>query len=512
MYNDDENIGRADLSSGAPSSENTDGKPEAPPAFGVNAEQPQPKSGPEIKGRPANPNIFYEPWQEPVYGRSKAPGQEPYSPGIHSGSYNMHQKAPAFEQPQEKKKKSIWPGLLKAVCLVLVCALAAGGATYGVLQFSGSHQIYLGSGSAAGSSAPASSDPADSSSALPGGPGTASTLTTTGDVMKPEDIYTMAVSQVVGVNSKDNTNVFGQATSSAVSGSGFIISSDGYVVTNYHVIQYAVEEGFSLTVITHDEQSYPAKVIGYEKDNDLAVIKVDATDLNAVTTGTNKGMKVGDAVYAVGNPLGELTYTMTDGIVSALDRVIAVDQSTSINMFQISAAVNPGNSGGPVYNDRGEVIGIVSAKYSNIGIEGLGFAIPIDDATGIVSQLITNGHVTGKPSMGVTVSTVTSAAAQYYRMVEGAYVNDIAPGSCADKAGIMIGDIIIKLGDTDVTSSDTLKAAKKAFKAGDTTTVVVNRDGKEISLSITFDEEGATPTAIQDQPSFSNPQQSRTAS
>jgi serine protease Do len=206
-------------------------------------------------------------------------------------------------------------------------------------------------------------------------------------------------------------------------------------------------------------------------------------------------MQVGDTIYTVGNPLGELDYTMTSGIVSALDRVIQVDAATSINMFQIDAAVNSGNSGGPVYNSEGKVIGIVSAKYASAGVEGLGFAIPINDAVDIVSQLITNGYVAGKPSLGISVRDWSSAYAQYYGTPEGALVEAVEPGSAADKAGVRIGDIITKLGDTDVTSTETLLIAKKMFSAGDTTTIVVSRDGEELTLTITFDEEGITATS-----------------
>ena len=185
-------------------------------------------------------------------------------------------------------------------------------------------------------------------------------------------------------------------------------------------------------------------------------------------------MKVGDQIYAVGNPLGELTYTMTSGIVSALNRAIQEQDGSSVNMFQIDAAVNSGNSGGPVYNNRGEVIGIVTAKYASTGVEGLGFAIPIDEANAIVTQLISTGRVTGKPWLGITVQTVSNAAAQYYKMVEGAYVYTVSAGACADKAGIKVGDIITKLGNTKVTSVDTLKAAMKSFKAGDTASIVIS--------------------------------------
>jgi serine protease Do len=471
-------------------------QPASPNYFSAEPMPPKaPEQAAEQRGRAAGPNMYYEPWQEPVYGQPKTPGQEPYSPGIHSGAYYVHQRPPVYAPPPEKKKKSVWTGLVKVICLVLICALAAGGATYGVLQLGGSRHITASSRPEA--SAPSVSSPAaPSSPATPdGSPNAAANLTTTGKVMSAEDIYAMAVSQVVGVNSEAKTNAFGQITSSPVSGSGFIISADGYVVTNFHVIQYAVAQNSELTVMTHDGKSYAAKVVGYEQDNDLAVIKIDATGLNAVTLGTNKDMKVGNQIYTVGNPLGELTYTMTSGIVSALDREITEEDGTRINMFQIDAAVNPGNSGGPVYNDRGEVLGIVSAKFSSTGVEGLGFAIPIDDANNIISQLMTTGRVAGKPSMGISVSTVNSASAQYYNLVEGAYVETVAKGSAADKAGIKVGDIIVKMGDKQITSKDDLVAAKKTFKAGDTTTIVVYREGKEQTLNITFDEEGVTATA-----------------
>jgi serine protease Do len=429
---------------------------------------------------------YYEPWQQPV---NNEPGKTApvYSPGAYSGASSNYQWMPPPDHNKPKKKRhfSFW---MKAACLVLACALVSGATTWGVIELSGrntqaTHQVVLG--------ATLSNDGAQAS---PDGTAPAGTMTST-------SIYEMAIKQVVGVNSQGmSTNIFGQQSPSAVSGSGFIVSADGYIVTNYHVIAYAVEQRFNLTVMLHDGTSYPAKVIGYEKDNDVAVIKIDATGLNPVVLGSNKAMRVGDTVYAIGNPLGELDYSMTSGIVSALDRVIQVDETTSINMFQIDAAVNSGNSGGPVYSAEGKVIGIVSAKYSSAGVEGLGFAIPIDDAMDIVTQLIETGHISGKPSMGISVRDVTQEAADYYNMHVGAYVVEVQPGSAADKAGIQMGDIIIKLGDQDVTSADTLKLAKKAYKAGNTATIVVFRDGKEVSLQITFTEEGITATSAQTTP------------
>jgi serine protease Do len=328
-----------------------------------------------------------------------------------------------------------------------------------------------------------------------GGDTTNTTPIYTGEVLSPERIYDMAVTQVVGVNTDVQTNIFGQKTARAVSGSGFIVSEDGYIVTNYHVIAYAAEYGYDLTVMLRDGSTYPAKIIGFEKDVDLAVIKIDVSGLSPVTIGNNDDMRVGETVYAVGNPLGELDYTMTSGIVSALDRIINVDSSTRINMFQFDAAVNSGNSGGPVYNSRGEVVGIVAAKYKLTGVEGLGFAIPINDVVDIVNQLMTSGFISGKPAMGISVRTITPEAAEYYNRVVGAGVEAVTPGSAADRAGIKVGDIIIKLGEYEITSTEDLIFYKRKYKAGDTASITVNRGKEELVLEITFDEEGVTPTA-----------------
>ena len=440
-------------------------------------------------GKTMNPGGYYEPWQQPVY---RAQGQT-YSPGLNTHT-TYQRSAPTPPPPPPPKKKKRTGGFAKAVCLVLVCVLASAGATYGVLQYDryygqddqAVNQVVLGADASVTETA--ETETTDEAAA-------ATSLTATGQEMSAEDIYAMAVEQVVGVNSETETNVFGQETTSAVSGTGFIISEDGYILTNYHVIEYAVNYGYTLTVMMYDGTSYAATVVGYEEDNDVAVIKIEAEGLNVVTIGDSEEMQVGDTIYAVGNPLGELDYTMTSGIVSALDRVIQVDSTTSINMFQIDAAVNSGNSGGPVYNAEGEVIGIVSAKYSSTGVEGLGFAIPISDAIDIATELITNGYVSGKPNLGISVRDWSSGNAQYYGTPEGALVQGVESGSAADNAGIQVGDIIIKLGDTEITSTETLLLAKKEYSAGDTTTIVVYRDGEELALSITFDEAGITSTA-----------------
>ncbi|MGN1001351.1 MAG: S1C family serine protease [Oscillospiraceae bacterium] len=319
-----------------------------------------------------------------------------------------------------------------------------------------------------------------------------------GGELSASEIYSLACSQVVAITTEITYRSFYGYSTAAVSGSGFIISSNGYILTNYHVIEDANEGGYEISVLTYDGTEYTASIVGYEKDNDVAVLKIEADGLNAVTLGDSDGIVVGEDVYAVGNPLGELGFTMTKGMVSALDRdITSYDSSTrtynTINMFQIDAAVNSGNSGGPVYNSRGEIIGIVTAKYSDTGVEGLGFAIPINDAVELANDIMTVGYVRGKAYMGLTAQTVNATVAQYYNMVEGAYVYGVEDGSAAEACGLQMGDIIVKMDDTEIRSVDDLTAAKKSYRAGESAVLSVWRDGGYIELTIVFDE--AVPEA-----------------
>ena len=310
-------------------------------------------------------------------------------------------------------------------------------------------------------------------------------------VLTASSIYEQACEQVVGVTTEVTyTNFFGMNSSSAVSGTGFIVSEDGYILTNYHVIELAAQNDKDVNVILYDGTRYTASIVGYEKYNDVAVLKIDANGLKPVSFGNSDSLSVGDLVYAVGNPLGELDFSMSTGHVSALDRAITSDESgVAINMFQIDAAVNSGNSGGPVYNAAGEVVGIVTAKYASTGVEGLGFAIPINDAVKIASDLITKGYVTGKAYMGVQIDQrYNSLYSQYYNMPLGAYVYSVEDGSCAEKAGLLAKDIITRLGDQDITGYTDLTSALHGFSAGDTTSMTVYRGGEEVTLTITFDE------------------------
>lgn len=308
--------------------------------------------------------------------------------------------------------------------------------------------------------------------------------------MSPAEIYEQAKRQVVGIRTEITmTNFFGMTSSGAVSGSGFIISEDGYIMTNFHVVEEAYDNKLDIQVMTYDGTEYTAAIVGVEAANDVAILKIEAEGLNAAKIGNSDALQVGDTVYAVGNPLGELEFSMSTGHVSALGRVISTQESESINMFQIDAAVNEGNSGGPVYNSNGEVVGIVTAKYSSSGVEGLGFAIPINDANSIASDLITKGYVSGKAYMGISYNPqYNSMYAQYYGMPLGVYIQAVTKDSAADKAGLQTGDIITAIGEYTVEDYNDLKKALRQFSAFETAELTVYRAGEELHLPITFDE------------------------
>ena len=322
-----------------------------------------------------------------------------------------------------------------------------------------------------------------------------------GQPMTAEQLYAANLASCVGITVNTTVNIFGQTTTSAASGSGFVLTQDGYIVTNYHVIEDAAEDSsVTIEVSFANGDKYTAKLVGGEQDNDVAVIKIDATGLQAVTLGDSDQLVVGETVYAIGNPLGELTYSLTDGIVSALDRLITTSstnqngqtETATLNVLQTNCAINPGNSGGPLFDSYGNVVGIVSAKYtqsqSGVSAEGLGFAIPINDVKDILADLIEHGYVTGKPYLGVQVNVVDEAA-QRYGIPAGAVVEYVAEGSCAQKAGLQVNDIIISIDDTAVDSPSALTAALSSnYKAGDTATLTVIRDQQQVQLSVTFDE------------------------
>lgn len=304
------------------------------------------------------------------------------------------------------------------------------------------------------------------------------------------DIYEENVNACVGITTSVTTNYYGYTTKRAVSGSGFIISEDGYIVTNYHV----VEDSDTITVTTYDDKSYSATFIGGDESNDIAVLKIDAEGLQAVTLGDSDVLRVGDTVAAIGNPLGELTFSLTMGIVSAKDREITFSSGRTMTLIQTDTAINSGNSGGPLFNEYGEVVGITNAKYSSNGmggtvsIENICFAIPINLVRGMIESLVENGYIV-KPYVGVIVSNVSDEL-QSYGIPAGASIQAVNEDSPAEAAGLKEKDIITAANDTEIHSSSDLVSFVSNCRPGDEITLQVYRAGEseQLSLVITIGE------------------------
>lgn len=382
--------------------------------------------------------------------------------------------APAPESP--KKRGFFHRTAVKVTALILACAVAGGLAGWGGAAIAGS----------------STSRTAIQQSSRQ--PVSVQVKNVDGQTkMEPAEVYASVVNSAVSINcSATSTNIFGQQTQTASSGSGFIITEDGYVVTNYHVVSGAS----SVEVTLYNGDTYDATVIGGDSDYDVAVLKINASGLQPVTLGESADVNVGDTVLAIGNPLGELTFSMSQGIVSSCDRAINVD-GTPFNMIQVDCSINPGNSGGPLVNLYGEVVGIVSAKYSTYSsttVEGLGFAIPISDVRSIITDIMENGAVTDKAYMAITAGTMNEQMAAQFNIdvTEGVFVYSVVEGGAGDKAGLRLGDVITKMNDKTLTSRQDLSAAMKGYRAGDTVTLTVYRGGQYIEVELTFDTQPQT--------------------
>ena len=320
--------------------------------------------------------------------------------------------------------------------------------------------------------------------------------------LTPAQVYAQNVKSVVAISCTVTTNSFGQTVQGTSSGSGFVLTEDGYIVTNYHVVDNAT----AVTVTTSDGVKYNAKYIGGDEFNDIALLKAEAAGLQAAVIGSSDNLIVGDQVVAIGNPLGELASTLTVGYISAKDRIITTDGS-QISMLQTDAAINSGNSGGPLLNMLGQVVGITSAKYSGTSasgatIEGIGFAIPMDDVIGMLTDLKDHGYITGA-YLGVEVSNMDPAVVETYGLPMGVLVRKVTEGSCAAKAGIQPQDIMVDLGGHAITNLTDLSRALRQFKAGDTVTVTVFRNGGERKLTVTLDEKPRQGKIVSAEPSGS---------
>ena len=410
---------------------------------------------------------------------------EPNQQSSNSYSYSFEQSA-AQPQPSapapEQKKKGGKAG--KVVALLLACALVGGGSGFGAAA--------LMQKNAAAQPQSTTQAASDASVMLEGKRQTAALQVAsidTGTVLTPSEVYAQNVNSTVGITTSITTNYFGYQTTAAAAGSGFILTQDGYILTNYHV----VENSNSIKVTAYDGTSYDAQLIGYDESNDIAVLKVDATDLTPVVLGDSDTLNVGDTVVAIGNPLGELTFSLTTGAVSALNRPVTFSTGTTMNLIQTDCAINSGNSGGALFNLYGEVIGITNAKYSSssssseASIDNIGFAIPIDQVRSIFESIITNGYIV-KPYIGVTVSDVSSES-QSYGLPQGAAVRSVTENGPAAEAGLQENDIITTVNGETVTGSNDLVKLVKASAAGDTLELTVYRQGQTLTLTLTVGEQ-----------------------
>ncbi|MDO4467978.1 MAG: trypsin-like peptidase domain-containing protein [Bacillota bacterium] len=315
----------------------------------------------------------------------------------------------------------------------------------------------------------------------------------TGQINDVSDVAAKCKPSIVEIRTESVTSgnsMFGNYVSQGA-GSGVIWTDNGYIVTNNHVIDGAS----TVSVTTADGQEFPAEIVGADSQTDLAVIKIDATELPVVDIGDSDALEVGDPAIAIGNPLGELGGTVTSGIISALDREITINNET-MTLLQTDAAINPGNSGGGLFDGSGKLIGVVNAKTSSEGIEGLGFAIPISGAIDIIDQLMTNGKVTGRPGLNVSLYDYVESGYGFSmnqaRYENGVYIVQIVNNGAADKAGLQKMDRIISFDGNEITSSSQVKAILRKHKIGDKVEIVINRNGEEIRTTVTLQELNTT--------------------
>ena len=391
-------------------------------------------------------------------------------------------QAAASKPPKKRRKRSGGRIARSAVALVLAAAMGFAGGFVGARVGNTGNKVVI-----------QQVERTDSSAAS--GTAVASSGMTTAQVseMVSPSVVVITTEQVV----YSQWSWYGQNQVESGAGSGVIISSDGYILTCAHVVS-----GASQITVTIGDTDYTATVVGEDDTSDVAVLKIDATGLTPATVGDSDSLSVGDSVLAVGNPLGELGGTVTSGIVSALNRSVTIQGTSSTNtmsLIQMDASVSPGNSGGGLFNMNGELIGLVNAKSSSSDAEGLGFAIPINDAIQVAQDLLENGYVSGRPYMGITYIAVTDAqtAAQLNVNAYGVYVVDVVQGGPADKAGLKAGDRIVSIDGTEIAQKDDLGTLMQQHTAGDTLSITVARDGQMQTVSLTLGEKNASNTAAQ---------------
>ena len=397
----------------------------------------------------------------------------------------VHPVQPQDAQPPKKKKKFNGKRVARsAVALVLAAAMGFAGGFVGA-KFGGSGKVVIQQ--VAPSSTADSAPGSDSSITAASSSGSSLTTEQVADLVSPS-VVVITTEQVV----YSQWSWYGQNQVESGAGSGVIISSDGYILTCAHVV-----DGASNITVTINDKDYTATLVGEDTTSDIAVIKIDADGLTPATVGDSDGLKVGQSVMAVGNPLGELGGTVTGGMISALNRSVTIQGSSSVNtmsLIQMDASVSPGNSGGGLFNMNGELVGIVNAKSSSSDAEGLGFAIPINDAIKVAQELLENGYVTGRPYLGITYLAVTDAqtASQLGVNAYGVYVVEVVKGGPAEKAGLQAGDRIVSVDGTEIASKDDLGTLMQKHAAGDTLSITIARDGQMQTVNVTLGEKTAS--------------------
>ena len=391
-------------------------------------------------------------------------------------------QAAASKPPKKRRKRNGGRIVRSAAALVLAAAMGFAGGFVGARVGNAGNKVVIQQVERTDSSA------ASGTAVASGG----MTTSQVSEMVSPS-VVVITTEQVV----YSQWSWYGQNQVESGAGSGVIISSDGYILTCAHVVS-----GASQITVTIGDTDYTATVVGEDDTSDVAVLKIDATGLTPATVGDSDSLSVGDSVLAVGNPLGELGGTVTSGIVSALNRSVTIQGTSSTNtmsLIQMDASVSPGNSGGGLFNMNGELIGLVNAKSSSSDAEGLGFAIPINDAIQVAQDLLENGYVSGRPYMGITYIAVTDAqtAAQFNVNAYGVYVVDVVQGGPADKAGLKTGDRIVSIDGTEIAQKDDLGTLIQQHTAGDTLSITVARNGQMQTVSLTLGEKNASNTAAQ---------------
>ena len=378
------------------------------------------------------------------------------------------------EQKPKKKKQKRCIGFTAAVCLMVVCSILGGiigGIVYGMVLDS--------------------ADKPNSSNVYDGSrPSTVIDVNEidTSKAMTPAEVYAKNVNATVGISTSIvSTNFWGYQSTASAAGSGFVYSDDGYIVTNYHVIQKAS----TIQVSFYDGTSLPAMIVGVDESNDLAVLKVEAKNLPTVIIGDSSNLNVGDTVVAIGNPLGWLSFSLTSGVISALEREITFSDGLTMNLIQTDCTINSGNSGGALFNMYGEVIGITNAKTSGssssgVTIDNIGYAIPFNHVREIIDSIIEKGYI-AKPYIGVTIVSVTEEM-QSYGLPQGASIQSTEPGSPAEKAGLLRYDIVTQINDEQIEDHTQLKKIVSESAPGDVLRLVIWRNGQVIELELTVGE------------------------